>query len=159
VKIRNGFVSNSSSSNFIVVFDKKPKSQDDLKKKLFPNQDVFPNPYPEFQDPKSWPTAQVVATIWEMIKEQKPNNKEAILDAISQGYYEGYPEMDLLKQGDFDEFEKAWKAGAEKLAKRFYLPNKFVYVFSFSDNDGEYWSALEHGDTFENVKHIRISCH
>jgi len=35
MKIRNGFVSNSSSSSFIVVFPKKPKSVNEVKKYLF----------------------------------------------------------------------------------------------------------------------------
>lgn len=35
MKIRNGFVSNSSSSSFIVVWDKKPQSIDEIKNILF----------------------------------------------------------------------------------------------------------------------------
>jgi hypothetical protein len=157
MKIRNGFVSNSSSSNFIVVFDKKPKDKDDLKKRLFPDRDVFQSPYSE----KTWPIANVVATIWEDIKGQRPNNKKAILDAINHGYYEGHPDFhfDSVDQKTSVRWQKAWDDGANKLAKKFYLENKFVYVFSFSDNEGDYQSALEHGDTFENIKHIRISCH
>lgn len=156
MKIRNGFVSNSSSSNFIVVFDKKPRNTDDLKKWLFPNLDVFKSPYSE----DCWPIANVVATIWEAMKGQRPNDKKAILKAISQGFYEGCPDFSLFRGDNHHvEYQKAWEAGAKKLAKKFYLENKFVYVFNFSDNDGDYQSALEHGDTFENVKHLRISCH
>jgi hypothetical protein len=156
MKIRNGFVSNSSSSNFIVVFDKKPKCEYDLRKVLFPNQNVFFNPYGN----ESWPITQVVDTIWEAIKGQRPNNKKAILDAIKQGYYKDCPDFHLFT-GDnrHVEYQKAWEDGAKKIAKKFYLENKFVYVFSFSDNDGDYGTALEHGDTFENIKYLRISCH
>jgi hypothetical protein len=39
MKTRGGFVSNSSSSSFIVVFPQKPKSLKEVKKRLFNNQD------------------------------------------------------------------------------------------------------------------------
>jgi hypothetical protein len=37
MKIRNGFVSNSSSSSFIVALPFEPKSREDVKKTLFDN--------------------------------------------------------------------------------------------------------------------------
>jgi hypothetical protein len=39
MKTRSGFVSNSSSSSFVVVFNKKPESVEDVKRQLFNNQD------------------------------------------------------------------------------------------------------------------------
>ena len=38
MKIRQGFVSNSSSSSFIVVFDQKPQSTKELQKILYGDQ-------------------------------------------------------------------------------------------------------------------------
>lgn len=40
MKIRQGFVSNSSSSSFIVVWDKKPESAEEVKKILYGNRDT-----------------------------------------------------------------------------------------------------------------------
>lgn len=34
-----------------------------------------------------------------------------------------------------------------------------VYIFSYADEDGSYGSALEHGELFNKLKHIRISKH
>ncbi|MFA5313444.1 MAG: hypothetical protein WC375_09055, partial [Methanomassiliicoccales archaeon] len=38
MKTRNGFVSNSSSSSFVVVFPKKPTSRADVLKIMYPNE-------------------------------------------------------------------------------------------------------------------------
>jgi hypothetical protein len=40
MKVRSGFVSNSSSSSFVVVFDKKPKSKGELFKLMFGDKDL-----------------------------------------------------------------------------------------------------------------------
>jgi hypothetical protein len=39
MKIRNGFVSNSSSSSFLVAFDKVPESLEEVKNIMFPNEE------------------------------------------------------------------------------------------------------------------------
>ena len=41
MKIRSGFVSNSSSSSFIVVFDEAPKSASHLKDMMFPKTNTI----------------------------------------------------------------------------------------------------------------------
>ncbi len=40
MKIRSGFVSNSSSSSFIVAFEKLPESAEEIKQMLFGNQEI-----------------------------------------------------------------------------------------------------------------------
>lgn len=47
MKIRSGFVSNSSSSSFIVAFPKKPATQDDVLKEMFPRDPMgtVPDPF------------------------------------------------------------------------------------------------------------------
>lgn len=45
MKIRNGFVSNSSSSSFIVAFPKKPKSQADVLEMMFKDKNETVKPY------------------------------------------------------------------------------------------------------------------
>jgi hypothetical protein len=50
---------------------------------------------------------------------------------------------------------------AEKDAKNFLEDNKgkFIFIISYSDNDGSKGTVMEHGDIFKNVSHVRISHH
>jgi hypothetical protein len=47
MKTRNGFVSNSSSSSFVVAFPKKPKNEEEVYQMMFNGEDGSINPYPE----------------------------------------------------------------------------------------------------------------
>jgi hypothetical protein len=38
-------------------------------------------------------------------------------------------------------------------------PNMDLYEFTYSDNDGHFWSVMEHGGIFNNVKHWVRSNH
>lgn len=48
MKTRNGFVSNSSSSSFVVAFPKKPENEEEVYQMMFNGKDGLINPYPEF---------------------------------------------------------------------------------------------------------------
>ena len=48
MKVRNGFVSNSSSSSFLVALPDDPKNVEDVRKMFFPDQklyDIYENEY------------------------------------------------------------------------------------------------------------------
>lgn len=45
MKIRQGFVSNSSSSSFVVGFYRKPKDVAELQQLLFQEDQIYPHPY------------------------------------------------------------------------------------------------------------------
>lgn len=61
----------------------------------------------------------------------------------------------------WDKLEKLRRKIAECDAKNFLKDNqgKFIFAVSYSDNDGEQQSIMEHAKVFRNVPHIAISNH
>jgi hypothetical protein len=78
---------------------------------------------------------------------------------------EEYKKLDKDRWNDHTNYWKLSRSLEEKLAKKdlkaFLAESKgkFVATLSYSDNDGELGCAMEHGDIFDNLKHIVISNH
>ena len=261
MKIRSGFVSNSSSSSFIVAFPKKPTDKNELSEMMFP-KDLYGsigNPWPGLNAyDGGLEHTRIVEQVFSDIQEQKKkfSTKETV-DELSgryfvmdgKLYYEGAPyyalDSDLAKQimelhnehekqeKEFDKQTEAllekhlgpavpyasstgtnWKTRKpytpEEIAdymryckkrKKFSETNEefllmqqaqtkarnkyyeetrkisdkmakfdwksfsedntgaFFSRFTYSDNDGEFFSMMEHGGIFGNLHHIRISHH
>ena len=179
MKIREGFVSNSSSSSFVVSFPREPKSVEDVKNMLFDeDQNIFANPY----DTGSWPVETVAETVWKGICDQKKNDVDAIIEELTQCSSYDDPEApsyeDFTGIDNLDERYKAENRASESFAKKkikefinlrknklkklnnevYYIDNA-VYIFEYSDSEGSYGSSLENGDLFRNLKHIKINKH
>ena len=170
MKIRNGFVSNSSSSSFIVAFPEMPTSAKHVQKMMFGDEKTFPNPYAWDGRQKEFPSAKIAKTVFNDIKSQMPNDKNNIIEGFS-GWLQGGPEsphvwdrQDLTqKEKDklWRDWEKAYNKYQKDTAMKFIKSNKntFIYVFEYSDNDGDYYTTLEHGGIFNNLPHAKISRH
>jgi len=77
MKIRNGFVSNSSSSSFLVAFPRNPKNVNDVIEMIFGNEITFVHPYGDGEYyPMGYPVKQIAEIIWNDIKNQIPNNRK-----------------------------------------------------------------------------------
>jgi len=80
MKIRNGFVSNSSSSSFIVGFTSIPETKGQLLDIMFP-KDM------EYLDGET-SVSSVVSRVWQDLEGAKPMTKEEIIEELQCGTYE-----------------------------------------------------------------------
>ena len=188
MKTRNGFVSNSSSSSFVVCFPKTPKTLLELHKMLFGQKTYFNNPYTfSSDDPGSFSSLDISERVWKDFQGQKPMTLAKIAEQISEhttGGYQleiepppEYPRWPILPKSltmeeraahpltieyrkKFDEYEASYKSWSKKAAKEFTSKQKGkYYCFSYDDHSGPMITAMEHGNLFEKLHFVRISNH
>jgi hypothetical protein len=179
VKIRTGFVSNSSSSSFIVAFPHKPKDVEDVKKMLFGKNEWH---YAGFLGDTEGevPVFPITEKVFHRIK--KEATREDSIDSIANGYFDGYmnilpghadyyddpeykslecdkKEETLKRMAIYEKYNKINRKRAEDIVDAFMEvnKNKFIVVMSFSDMDGE--SIEEHTGIFNRLQHIQTSYH
>ena len=135
MKFRNGFVSNSSSSSFVVAFPKDLHLVN-LKELLFGDAEHLT----AYNDPFS--TEELANQIRKDIEAQTPNH---------------VPE----DRGNDWEYDNNYPIYDTELVKSMIRehPDKDIYVFEYRDEDGAFYSTLEHGDVFKNLPHRRESHH
>ena len=157
MKIRAGFVSNSSSSSFIVAFPKDIKlTKESIKDYLFGEQKFITN----YDD--SITTDEATNIILKDMINQKPNDDNNLLNAC-QGSLEGAPGWEDFKKKNGEPDWKKWEEARDEYVTKFLNDLKKrtksmdLYTFEFSDRDG--YGSLEHDGTFDNVFYKQISNH
>lgn len=188
MKIRNGFVSNSSSSSFVVGFKEIPKTIGQTIDLLFPSGEKCIS----FYDTDAH-VYEVAEQVFEDLEEAPTLTKEEVIEEVCSGYFPGWPEEDWRhtpsaefrrdfekKTGKrvFDDEEasekwrnlrdKEWKAHEQAIkeaATEYVEENWHLFEdckclrFSYADDNGPFFALMEHGDIFHNLPHIRVSHH
>lgn len=171
MKNRNGFVSNSSSSSFIVALPHEPRSKEDLQKMIFGDDTEFEHPYPGYGNPDFFLVEQVIDYIFPNIEQIDSKKIKKLFKDSWEIYYEAEKTLgisrwtfDLPKEEEL-KVKKLYEEEVERLSsihtKDFMKRNKhkyFVY-FHFSDEDGSLGSACEHGNLFYKLSYTRFSHH
>jgi hypothetical protein len=169
MKLRTCFVSNSSSSNFVVGFyPQKPASIEELCQLLFGETLSF-GPFDTV-----FPTQLAAEQVWSDLKDQNPLTVSEIAAELEEGWLEGAPDYFRIVTARYDKERERYEQQKseyydrkttfiQELFRRKFQPElnrgTQFYRFSYSDNDGEFHTALEHGDIFAKLPHLRISHH
>lgn len=175
MKVIDGFITNSSSSVFIVAFPKQPDNAADVQQMMFKNQTFWPHPYPEYYEGADGlygvvASELIAQVVYNDIASQTPNKSDdEIIAQIERGSFPGEPDHEWEKTRDLEidaaqqhwiQLDKKIHAAASKLFKEFRAknPNSVIYAFEYEDH-GDLGVMLEHGDIFHFLPHIRSSCH
>jgi len=158
MKIRSGFVSNSSSSSFLLVFKKKPKSREDVQGYIWPNESRIEYPYNDNDEHESFAVSEAAESVWNAIKDQKPLKAKDIIGEFKCSHEIGY-DRDVCRTWQEAELQRGIQA--KKLSEEFRKKNKgkIVYRVEYSDNEGKFGCTMEHGEVFHNIEHVSFSLH
>ena len=140
-----------------------------MKKILFGNDEFYQHPYPD-NPQDGFTTERVAETVWsDFIEQDHPMTYDEVVEACSSIVHIDFddPKYRIKTKGSKNwdinwelhdaDVREASKKEADKIIDQY--KGKFFYKFRYSDEDGTYGCALEHGGLFNKLPHIVISEH
>lgn len=177
MRIRSGFVSNSSSSSFIFVFDRKPKNAEDLKKIMFGNQKTVHYFDYEFTTQHM---AEIIFNSFRKLALKKDIHNFfrrswmgkynsfrtlsfAIMSRKREPVIDDFPPRICLYdpfEYDFPAYNIAHAKYTDEIATKFraVYKGKKIYVAEY-DNGTPEGAILDYGKIFKKIPHLKISHH
>jgi hypothetical protein len=163
MKTRPGFVSNSSTSNFIVGFRQVPTTVEEMQGLLF--GDAVICVYDEV-----YSTLDIAKQVLEDLNEAEPLTETEILDEICRGWFEGCSFEIIDDAFGSPEYKRKWaereelnrqeaRSLYETRIKPYLEGRKFYCLVYGNEREPGLIAAIEHMDTFHNFIHLQISHH
>jgi hypothetical protein len=159
MKYRNSFISNSSSTSFIIGLENKPKSVEETQQLLFGNEKYLPDP---FNDAVLYPAKEIAKVVFEDLTQTEPLQNKEFVDLI---YYLKLQE-EYIRNPEYWKFEdnkvicKICKSRAKDtvdfLQRKW--SNRQFYHLEYHD-DTDIGCAIEKGGVFDLLPHVEISNH
>lgn len=160
MKTRSGFVSNSSSSSFILHFKEMPKCVCEIEKLLL--EDRYPTFYAEYSK------RQVAERLFSALETGKTGDHDIqqeiadcwdCWDEVEDPTIPQSP--DTFSAPEWEEYNKkvyAWaETKKEEILKKY--PGEYFVLVEFSDNDGPLDTMMEHSGCFDNFVVQRFCKH
>jgi hypothetical protein len=161
LKVRNGFVSNSSSSSFIVAFDYIPKNASEMAQILFGEEEGYFYYSLTGQYIERIQIAKKVFSDFIQSHHYVPLTPDEIKMVLRSGDVEPLNLGLLNSPLDIEEMEKQREERTEKITEEFLNKNSgmFIYSFTYSDNEGELEAMIEHSGVFSRLPHLVVNQH
>lgn len=152
MKIRRDFVTNSSSSSFVVSFDKIPTDYHELKTMLFGSDEYF-NTYNE-----TIPTITLSEVIFNDMKSRGKADVDLLIHELMNGYvYDAYDAPDYMDYKSYDDYRFASMVYFTDFINTHFSDLSNVFILEYGNEvGGPFSDILEDDRIFKRVRCIKI---